>query len=104
MTRYELLNDNEPDVVFDGAKFAEVSSQKHDGPGSQRWTELSLYTTARGKLIAHEVGRTIWEGEHDRFAVHICEGEADLIEALGYGWLAKALYDEAGITHQVTID
>lgn len=99
-----LERDNNRDVRFNGEKIATVSSREISGPGSNRWTELHLYRTAAGRLICHEVGRTQWQGEHDRHAVHIADDGDGLIETLGTGWLAKELYAEVGIECVAHID
>lgn len=99
-----LKNDNAPGVRFQGNEVASVSSFCHSGPRNIRWTEITLYLSRGGQHIAHEVGRTIWDGEHDRHTVHVCANEAELIDALGHGWLAKDLYDECEIEHAVSVD
>ncbi len=43
------------------------------------------------------VGRTQWQGEHDRHAAKVCDTVGQVVEFLGAGWLAKELYEEAGI-------
>lgn len=105
MDKYTLRRDDGADVRLAGERIARVSSydtQRHGG--DTRWTELDLYRTAKGKLICHEIGRTIWQGERDRYAVHVCDNEAQLISALGQGWLAKALYSSAGIDAAEEVD
>lgn len=101
MDTHELQYDGRPDVRFQGEEIARVTSRTND---SFRWTNLFLYRTAKGTLVAHEVGISQWEGESTRYTVHTAETEQDLIEALGYGWLAKKLYDEAGIAHAQEIE
>lgn len=101
-TLYTLARDEGPDVRFQGERIAHVSSRRPDN--DDRWTELSLYRSTGGKLIAHQVGRTIWQGEHDRHAVFVCEGVSELTRYLGYGWLAKSLYEAAGVDSAEEID
>lgn len=104
MDKITLENDNARDVRFSGEKIAAVSSISSSGPSNTRWTELDLYRSAGGKIICHEIGRTRWDGESDRCAVHICNDDAALVEALGMGWLAKELYDEADIDHAEDVE
>lgn len=99
MDTITLTRDDDRDVRFSGDEIASVSSWEHSGPRNQRWTNLSLYRTASGKLVCDEVGKSLWRGEHDRNQVHIADTEGQLIESVGTGWLAKDLYDEAGIDH-----
>lgn len=102
MTEITLPRDGDRDLRFTGELIAEASSSANNvrsdysgAPG--RWAELALYRTASGKLVAQEVGRTQWEGEHDRHSAWVCETEAEVIDALGTGWLAKMLYEAAEI-------
>jgi plasmid replication initiation protein len=87
-------------VRFEGTKLADVSSRSNSGG---RWTEITIFRTKGGRWIAQIVGRTQWQGEHDRHAVKIVETEAELVEALrdeyeGHlGWLAKEALEAAGI-------
>jgi hypothetical protein len=100
--RYVLKRDGEADVRFTGERIAEASSSAERSRGDYsgttgRWTELSLYRTKGGKYVCHSVGRTQWQGEHDRYATEVCNSEAAVVNYLGHGWLAKELYAEAGI-------
>lgn len=104
METIELARDSGPDVRFQGEQIASASSWHYEGQRNTRWTELTLYRTSGGKLVCHEVGRTLWQGERDRRAIHITDTEAELIDAVGYGRLAKELYDEAGIDHAQEIE
>lgn len=104
MDAITLENDHGRDVRFTGEEIASASSHHYEGPSNTRWTELTLYRTDSGRLICGEVGLTCWQGESDRHTVHVCADEAALIESVGTGWLAKELYDEAGIDHAEDID
>lgn len=104
METIELSRDSGPDVRFQGEEIASASSFEHDGPRNARWTELTLYRTKGGKLVCAEAGRTKMQGERTKRCVHVADTEAELIQALGYGWLAKELYDVADIDHAVTIE
>lgn len=94
MEQFTICRDNERDLRFTGEMIASVDSK---GKSNGRWTVLKLYKTESGKYVAEQIGRTNWDGEHDRFSATVCETENDVIEALGTGWLAKELYEQAGI-------
>ncbi len=100
MQDYTIVRDNDRDLRFTGEIVATVASPEKTG----RWTELTLYRTAAGKYVAQEVGRTKWEREHDRYAATVCETQSDVLAAFGTGWLAKQMYDAAGIECVETVD
>jgi hypothetical protein len=54
--------------------------------------------------VCSEVGRTRWVGERTRYALHIADSAAGLIDLVGHGWVAKDLYEKAGIDHAVEIE
>ncbi len=103
METITLKRDNDRDLRFKGELVASVASSPNNAAGSNwsrqtgRWSELRLYKTASGKFVAGQVGRTQWQGEHDRYSAEVCDTEADIIAFFGTGWLAKDLYAEAGI-------
>lgn len=101
---------NAPNIRFTGELVASASSSDNQAMGSSysgetgRWTELALYKTASGKYVCHEVGRTRWQGEHDRYSGEVCETLDQVIEFFGHRWLAKELYAEAGIDDAVEVE
>lgn len=99
METITLRRDDARDLRFTGELVAEVTDRGRGPDERQRWRELSLYRTAGGKLVCADVRRSVWqcEGEHDRFAVHIADDEAGIVDALGCEWLAKQLFKAAGI-------
>lgn len=102
METFTLTVDNAPDIRFTGEHIASASTSgdngRHDFSGrAGRWTELDLYKTKGGKWICHQIGRTQWQGEKDRFSAAVCESEAQVVNFFGHGRLAKNLYEEAGI-------
>lgn len=107
--KYKIQIDGSPDLQFTGELIAEVKSSSNNASGSYsgavgRWTELALYKTAGGKYICHSIGRTQWQGEHDRYSGKICETVDEVIKFFGHGWLAKDLYTLADIDAAVTVD
>lgn len=102
MTKYRVERDGDKDLSFTGELIAESSSSpetaRSDYSGATgRWSELRLYRTKGGKFVCEQIGRTQWQGEHDRYSGAVCDDEAGVQEFFGHGWLAKELYEEAEI-------
>lgn len=57
---------------------------------------------AMGSSWSGETGR--WQGERDTIEAIICEDQKQIIEFIGYGWLAKELYEEAAIDAALDLD
>ena len=110
METFTLEIDNAPSVRFTGELVASAASSDNQAMGSSysgqtgRWTELALYKTKGGKFICHQVGRTRWQGERDRFSGKVCETLAEVKEFFGHRWLAKKLYAEASIDDTVEVE
>ena len=62
-----------------------------------RWTTLALYKTVGGKFICHQIGHTRWQGERTKYSGKVCNDVSEVIAFFGNRWLAKELYNEAGI-------
>lgn len=97
MKEHTITRDGERDIIFTGELIASVSSSpeqsRSDYSGSTgRWTELSLYRTKGGKYVCESIGRTQWQGEHDRHSGAVCDTPEAVCEFFGNGWLAKELY------------
>ena len=109
MEAYVVPVDGKPDLRFQGHLVARVASQpkrlsKHGSDDDAgRWSELTLYMTSSGKYVCAQVGRTLWEGEHDRHAACACDDVSQVIQFFGHRWLAKSLYHLAGIDDSVVI-
>lgn len=109
MTKKELKRDNDRNLVFTGELIGSASSSPNNAHSNYsretgRWTELNLYKTAGGKFVCHSIGRTQWQGEHDRYSAQVCETESEVVDFFGTGWLAKELYEDAGIDATEVID
>ena len=94
--------DNAPDLKFKGVHIASAASSSNNASSAYsgspgRWTTLGLYRTRGGKYVSVRVSHTVWSGETDRHEARVCETEADVVEFFGHGWLAKKLYEAAGI-------
>lgn len=97
------------DIRFVGELIGEVSSSANNASSNYsgstgRWSELRLYRSRGGKLICEQIGKTQWIGEHDRCSGAVCDTEAEVIAFFGLGWLAKELYDEAGIDYAEAVE
>lgn len=102
--------DNKPNIKFTGEELAHSSSSDNQAMGSNysgnvgRWSELTLYKTKGGKYICEQIGRTRWDGERDRKSGEVCETIEEVKAFFGHRWLAKELYDAAGISDTVEVD
>jgi hypothetical protein len=104
-----VRRDNERDLRFTGTRIAARSSSpdkarpNYSGsPG--RWSELTLYKTEGGKWVAAKVGHTQWQGEKDRFSAAVCDTPQAVVDFFGANWLAKELYEEAGLDAAEDVD
>jgi hypothetical protein len=110
METFTLEIDNAPNIRFTGEMVASAVSSDNQAMGSSysgqtgRWTDLALYKTKGGKFVCHQVGRTRWQGERDRFSGKVCETLEEVKEFFGHRWLAKELYSEAGIDGTVEVE
>jgi len=100
--------DNAPSIRFAGKLIASAKSSCESASGDYsgqngRWTELYLYKTASGKYVCEQIGRTKWEGEKERRSGKVCESLDEVKEYFGHRWLAKELYEKAGIEDVIDI-
>ena len=103
----QLRRDGAPPLRFKGTLSGIASSHSHSGPSNSRWTEIRIYETVSGKAVLSIIGRTLWQGEHDRHAaivVPVFDGSA-IVKALadqndGYlSDVAKEALDDAGLDY-----
>ena len=103
----QLRRDGAPPLRFMGTLRGVASSHSHSGPSNSRWTEIRIYETVSGKAVLSILGRTLWQGEHDRHAaivVPVFDGSA-IVKALadqndGYlSDVAKEALDDAGLDY-----
>jgi hypothetical protein len=110
MGQHLVRRDDAADIRFDGEQLARVNNHSHDGQRSNRWLVLELYRTAGGSLVCQRIGRTIWQGERDRYEGAVCvadearSAERQVIDFFGYSDLAKELYSAAGLDAEETIE
>lgn len=99
---YRIKSDGEPDLKFKGICLGLSTSLDHNR--NDRWTELYIYKTKKGAFVCYQKNRTKWVGEQTRNKAKVCKTLDEVKEFFGYGWLAKALYDDASIDYTQTID
>lgn len=85
---------------------ANASSRTDIANGNRppRWSEIHLYVTPYGRYLCQVIGRSLVPEEETRYGLVRANSIGDMIDALGYGWLAKQVYDAAGIDHAVSLD
>ena len=90
--------DDAPNIRFAGTLIASASSRDDSGsPG--RWAEYRLYKTRDGRYACSAVSKTCWDDERDWSRAAFCATEAEVKAFFGAGWLARELYDDAGIEY-----
>lgn len=102
--QFTLLRDNDSSIRFTGTLIGHVKHKPKLEEEMSRWTELKLHLTASGKYVCSEIVLTTFPGEMDRHTVKIFTTKAEVVKFFGYGWLAKELYDAAGIEYIEDID
>jgi hypothetical protein len=82
MQEYTVTRDGQKDLRFSGELLAEVNNKWVAGKDNSRWHELSLYKTAGGKYVLHEVFRTQWQGEIDRHGAAVYGTAEEVLDTL----------------------
>ena len=96
---FTLKKDGDIDCMFRGVLLAHASSMSTaKNSGKQRWSELSLYKTDKGLWVCYRIGRSSIPGERSLYTYEIFESVEDVATFFGFGWLAKELYDTAGLS------
>lgn len=109
METFTIEIDGEPDIRFTGELVASAHTSNDRAAGTyysghpDRWTKLYLYKTKGGKFVCHQIDRTIYDNNRGRLSGKVCETPEEVKEFFGYRWLAKELYDEAGIDYSVEV-
>lgn len=108
MQTYVLRQTNRPSIKFKGELVAKASSS----PDSARcsfsgttgvWQQLSLYRVHDGRLIAYKRDLSQWIGAKANEVAQICSNIQEVQNFFGYDWLAKELYEEAGIDCSIEV-
>lgn len=97
----EVASDNSPNLRFKGSVIGFASS--HTFNNDVRWTELRLCKTTGGKFVCEIIGQTRWQDERTRCKAEVCETIEQVKAFFGYGWLAKELYEDAGIDAAIEV-
>jgi len=82
MDQVTLTRDGKRDLRFVGDMLAEAGGKWRNGREQTRWTELTLYRTAAGKLVLHRQYRTLWQGEENGSSAEVYADAKSLVEAL----------------------
>ncbi len=108
IAKYSLAVTDAPRLRFTGVLLATVEStdQKDNDYSGQLgcWEELSIYKSNGGKFVCHSVNHTRWVNEKTTYDGKVCTTIEEITDFFGFGWLAKSLYDEAGIDTDVEVD
>lgn len=82
MKSVTITRTGEPPLRFTGVEIGSGDTRIEGGNRANRWTEVTIYRTKGGKLIAHVGYRTCWQGEHDTDNAKSFETPAELVEWL----------------------
>jgi EXLDI family protein len=61
-TNYKIRRDGERALAFTGRIIGQADDKDHN---STRWTTVTIYRTASGRVVAKVEDRTQWQGESD---------------------------------------
>lgn len=87
-----LPRTGKPDLAFQGKLLGRVQTPLRFG----RYRELSIYQTLKGKLVVANAGLSLHLTETPRIEVEVFDTPQQVIEHLGYGALARALFSQVG--------
>ena len=109
METFTIEIDGEPNIRFTGELVAKACTSNDQAAGiyysghPDRWTKLYLYKTKGGKFVCHQIDRTIYH-DRGRLSGKVCETMEEVKEFFGHRWLAKELYDDAGIDDSIELE
>lgn len=90
--------------AFKGKVIAHVSGEsvcrmisKATGSVKKCWMELILYHANTGEYVCQRICRTVQESERDAYEGKVCSDHSEVIGFFGDNWLARELFEEAGI-------
>ncbi len=87
-----LPRTGKPNLSFKGKELA-ASTTNPDGI-KQRWAEMKVFKTVSGKYVTQILGFSTVKGEVTRSTVKIADTPEDIPNLLGFGYLAKQIYDK----------
>ena len=100
METYRIQRDDDKDLKFTGNEIASVTSTPDMAMGrryANESTVLSLYKTQAGAMVCERATCLMEDGERDIQEAAACYSVDAVIKFFGTDWLAKELYDRAGI-------
>lgn len=127
---HAVRRDDQPDIAFTGTLKASAAPPNR---GQERWREYRVYETKAGHLVLSRVGRSVRDGERDKFEAQIfkrnqalligdttyvpadvsggtnffTEGKpmkAVIVDYFGFDDLAKEIYRKLGVSTETTLD
>ena len=93
MVKHTLKRDNERPVTFRGERIGEASTQSCN---DTRWTDVDIYRTQAGRLIAHTSHISQWQGEGCSYHVVMADNVETLLGLLRYSDEYSDEYDAEG--------
>ena len=93
-------------IFFEGKLIASVTSKAVaeliakglDGNPNTGWLELVLYRASTGEYICQRIHRDQRSNVKTQYEGEVCEDSGEVTRFFGDGWLARELFEEAGIT------
>lgn len=81
MEQIKLIRDGNRALTFQGKLLADVSNHSYEGPTQNRWTDVKVYETAKGKIVVGINHVSQWQGENGSYSAEVF---ASLNEAASY--------------------
>ena len=69
--QYQLTRTGDAPLIFSGELLAAAGDRIHGGQEQNRWHELLLYRTTGGTYVVGIGYKSTWQGESERFEVHV---------------------------------
>jgi len=105
MKKYSLTRDGIRPLAFTGEQIANDSTHSHQGSRQNRWHEVTVYRTAKGKIIVQIEYHTCWQGESDRNSAQVFDDLPSAVAFLesedGQPELAASIASELGVSEEI---
>lgn len=69
-------------LSFRGHRIASSDGERLGGKERNRWHEITVYRTTRGRYVVHVAYRTRWQGELDRDTAAACNAPSEVVAML----------------------
>ena len=89
---YKIRRDGERALAFSGRIIGQADDKNHN---STRWTTVTIYRTASGRIVVEVEDRTQWQGESDHVRA---DSFATATGAIGYLRHAEGDYYDADLS------